>query len=84
MSYETDLDYKMALDERLTALNADASCRCPQQAHIWFENCPRWEGCHEHHSPPPDRCESCGGEVVAFQIIYVDDWRAGLKDELWR
>jgi hypothetical protein len=79
-----DLEYELELMNQLSLIGVDAPCRCPHQARIWAENCPRWEGCHAHHGPPPDRCESCGGEVVAFQIIYVDDWRAGLKDELWR
>lgn len=81
MSYETDLAYRMALDARLGALEVEGDCRCPHQAHIWYENCPRWKGCHDHHSPPPARCETCGRQIVALQITYVDDWR-GVRGEV--
>lgn len=78
MSYKDEIDYEIEMGERLAALSNDNNCRCPDQAHIWFENCPRWPSCHEHHEPPPDYCETCGGAVVSFQVTYIEDWRAAL------
>lgn len=84
MSYENDVAYNLELERALSAADVRGGCTCvPRRSGIFHTNCCMGDNCDTPHTPPPDYCEVCGGAMVIFEILYIDNWRgAAGSDEL--